>query len=103
MTRGRNRGRAFVGGAGGGRPVPSLAQLVAREVLDSRGDPTVEVEAVASGGARGRAIVPAGASTGRHEAVELRDGEEKRYNGKGVRRAVGHVATEIAPAILGMD
>ena len=81
----------------------SLSNLKAREVLDSRGMPTVEVEATASDGAVGRAIVPSGASTGRHEAIELRDPHEPRFGGKGVRRAVGHVATEIAPAVLGMD
>ncbi|HEX8201160.1 MAG TPA: phosphopyruvate hydratase, partial [Isosphaeraceae bacterium] len=83
--------------------MPTLAQLVAREVLDSRGDPTIEVEAVASTGARGRAIVPAGASTGRHEARELRDADPGRYGGRGVRRAVAHVAAEIAPAVVGRD
>jgi enolase len=83
--------------------VPTLSQLLAREVLDSRGQPTVEVEAVSSAGARGRAIVPSGASTGRHEALELRDTECKRFGGRGVRRAVGHVTAEIAPAVLGMD
>jgi enolase len=83
--------------------VPTLAQLMAREVLDSRGDPTVEVEAVASTGARGRAMVPAGASTGRHEARELRDTESRRYSGRGVLRAIGQVAAEIAPAVVGMD
>jgi enolase len=83
--------------------VPTLAQLVAREVLDSRGHPTVEVEAVATDGSRGRAIVPAGASTGRHEARELRDGDPHRYSGKGVLRAVAHVAGELAAAVAGMD
>ena len=66
----------------------AIARVNAREVLDSRGQPTVEVEVVCRGGARGRAIVPSGASTGRHEAVELRDGDPARYAGKGVRRAV---------------
>jgi len=83
--------------------VSSLVKLAAREVLDSRGQPTVEVEATASDGAVGRAIVPSGASTGRHEAVELRDAHDTRFGGRGVRRAVGNVAAEIAPAILGMD
>src|SRR4051794_4021650 len=80
-----------------------LVRLEAREVLDSRGRPTVEVEAVGEGGASGRAIVPSGASTGRHEAVELRDGEAHRHRGKGVLRAVANVTGEIAPAVLGMD
>jgi enolase len=83
--------------------VPALTKLIAREVLDSRGRPTVEVEATAADGAWGRAIVPSGASTGRHEAVELRDSESPRHGGRGVRRAVGHVAGEIAPAVLGME
>src|SRR5690242_14985562 len=80
-----------------------LKSLVAREVFDSRGHPTVEVEAVAEGGARGRAIVPSGASTGRHEAVELRDGEPNRHCGKGVSRAIANVTHEIAPALDGID
>ena len=64
------------------------ANVLAREVLDSRGNPTVEVEVHLAGGARGRAIVPSGASTGAHEAVELRDGDKERYGGKGVLKAV---------------
>lgn len=80
----------------------TLAKLIAREVLDSRGKPTVEVEAIGSDGARGRAIVPSGASTGRHEALELRDGDPSRYGGQGVRRAVGHVHNRIAPTVLGI-
>src|SRR5438067_5121170 len=80
-----------------------LMGLVAREVFDSRGRPTVEVEAVGEGGAMGRAIVPAGASTGRYEAVELRDCEAHRHCGKGVLRAIANVATEIAPAVAGME
>ncbi|MBV9124741.1 MAG: phosphopyruvate hydratase [Planctomycetes bacterium] len=79
-----------------------ISRLQAREVLDSRGQPTVEVEVACRGGARGRAIVPAGASTGRHEAVELRDGDPARYGGKGVRRAVQAVREQIAPYILGL-
>jgi enolase len=77
--------------------------LTAREVLDSRGRPTVEVEATASTGAVGRAIVPSGASTGRHEAIELRDADMPRYGGRGVKKAVANVVQEIAPAVLGMD
>ena len=73
-----------------------------REILDSRGNPTVEVEVVLVSGARGRAAVPSGASTGEHEAVELRDGGE-RYGGKGVQQAVGHVNGEIAEVLLGQD
>ena len=80
---------------------PAITRIHAREVLDSRGRPTVEVEVHCRGGAVGRAIVPSGASTGRHEAVELRDGDPKRYAGRGVRKAVAHVREEIAPRIIG--
>ncbi len=73
-----------------------------RQVLDSRGTPTVEVEVLCVGGAVGRAMVPSGASTGRHEAVELRDGDPLRYQGKGVRLAVQHVDEVLAPLLLGM-
>ncbi len=75
----------------------------AREILDSRGNPTVEVEVTLDSGAFGRAAVPSGASTGVHEALELRDGDKGRYSGKGVLQAVGHVNKEIAEGILGMD
>jgi len=75
----------------------------AREILDSRGNPTVEVDVVLADGAAGRAAVPSGASTGAHEAVELRDGETDRYGGKGVRQAVTNVLETIAPALLGAD
>jgi enolase len=75
----------------------------AREILDSRGNPTVEVEVVLDDGAFGRAAVPSGASTGVHEALELRDGDKTRYGGKGVLKAVEHVNNEIAEALLGMD
>lgn len=80
----------------------SIARILARELLDSRGNPTVEVEIHCEGGARGRAIVPSGASTGRHEAVELRDGDPTRYGGKGVRRAVANIREQIAPRLLGL-
>ncbi len=80
----------------------SIAEVVAREVLDSRGNPTVEAEVELISGARGRAAVPSGASTGAHEALELRDGDD-RYGGRGVRSAVEHVNTEIADAIIGLD
>ena len=79
----------------------TIAAVRAREVLDSRGNPTVEVDVHLDGGAMGRAIVPSGASTGRHEAIELRDGDPARYEGKGVRRAVAGVNTIIAPAVCG--
>ena len=81
----------------------SIAGLRAREILDSRGNPTLEVDCLLEGGALGRAAVPSGASTGEHEAIELRDGEPKRYRGKGVRKAVSHVGEVIAPALLGMS
>jgi enolase len=82
---------------------PTITRIHAREVLDSRGNPTVEVDVHCTGGALGRAIVPSGASTGRHEAVEFRDGEPSRYGGKGVRRAVAHVCDILAPRLRGMD
>ena len=75
-----------------------IARVHGREILDSRGNPTVEVEVTLDGGAVGRAAVPSGASTGKFEAVELRDGE-KRYHGKGVRKAVEHVNTVLAEAV----
>jgi enolase len=81
----------------------AIADIIAREVLDSRGNPTVEAEVVLDSGAIGRAIVPSGASTGAHEAVELRDGDKARFGGKGVQRACGHVEGEIFDAIGGMD
>ena len=74
-----------------------------REVIDSRGNPTVEVEITLQGGATGRAIVPSGASTGEHEAWELRDGEAARYLGKGVQKAVAHVNKAIAATITGFE
>jgi len=74
-----------------------------REIIDSRGNPTVEAEVGLEGGAMGRAAVPSGASTGEHEAIELRDGDKSRYLGKGVLKAVGHVNAEIAKAVTGMD
>jgi len=80
-----------------------IESVLAREILDSRGNPTVEAEVSLVGGARGRAAVPSGASTGAHEALELRDGDRTRYNGKGVSQAVNHVNNEIAKAIVGMD
>ncbi len=81
----------------------SIEAIYAREILDSRGNPTVEVEALLSGGATGRAAVPSGASTGQREALELRDGDKKRYGGKGVLKAVRHVNGEIAEALAGAD
>jgi enolase len=83
--------------------VSVIAAVTAREILDSRGNPTVEVDMVLESGARGRASVPSGASTGAHEAVELRDGDAARYGGLGVRAAVRHVRDTIAPALTGHD
>ena len=80
-----------------------IVWLHAREVLDSRGNPTVEAEVGLDSGALGRAIVPSGASTGEHEALELRDGDAKRYLGKGVTKAVDHVRDVIAPTLIGME
>ena len=80
-----------------------ITGIVAREILDSRGNPTVEVEVEVETGAVGRAAVPSGASTGEHEALELRDGDAGRYLGKGVRKAVENVVASIAPEILGRD
>ena len=81
----------------------TIAELKAREILDSRGNPTLEVDCILEGGAMGRAAVPSGASTGEHEAVELRDGDKNRYGGKGVQKAVASVHETIAPQLLGTD
>jgi enolase len=81
----------------------TIIEIRGREVIDSRGNPTVEVDVLLDGGALGRAAVPSGASTGEHEAVELRDGDKKRFLGKGVLKAVANVNTKIAPALLGFD
>ena len=81
----------------------AIDRVHAREILDSRGNPTVEVEVRLDGGGKGRAMVPSGASTGEHEALELRDGDGTRYGGKGVLRAVANVNDVIAPAVRGMD
>ncbi len=87
----------------GNRRMARIAYLQAREMLDSRGNPTVEVDVFLEDGAHGRAMVPSGASTGRHEALELRDGDSMRYLGRGTRKAVQNVVREIAPALLGME
>lgn len=79
----------------------TIARIHAREILDSRGNPTVEVDVTTDRGVTGRFAVPSGASTGEHEALELRDGDKKRYLGKGVRTAVGHINDTIAPALVG--
>src|SRR5260370_14523743 len=77
-----------------------ISRIIAREVLDSRGNPTVEVAVHCQGGAHGQAIVPSGASTGRHEAVELRDGDPRRFGGKGVRQAVANIHQVISQQLL---
>jgi enolase len=81
----------------------AIIEVVAREILDSRGNPTVEADVLVESGAMGRAAVPSGASTGSREAIELRDGDPQRYFGKGVMKAVEHVNTEICEAVLGLD
>src|SRR5215469_11307486 len=81
----------------------SINQLQAREILDSRGNPTIEVDVRVECGAVGRAAVPSGASTGEHEAWELRDGDKNRFGGKGVKKAVANVNNKIAPVLKGWD
>src|SRR5262245_18364084 len=81
----------------------TLYDIQAREILDSRGNPTVEVDVILTSGALGPAAVPSGASTGEHEAIELRDGDKKRYLGKGFTKALRNVTQKIFPAIKGMD
>ena len=81
----------------------TISDVWAREILDSRGNPTVEVEVILEGGVMGRAAVPSGASTGEHEAIELRDGDMKRFLGKGVQKAVANVNDVIGPALYGLD
>src|SRR5262245_16101000 len=81
----------------------AIVDVIAREILDSRGNPTIEADVLLESGVMGRAAVPSGASTGAREAIELRDGDESRYGGKGVLRAVEHINTEICEAIIGVD
>ena len=81
----------------------AIVDIIGREILDSRGNPTVECDVLLESGTMGRAAVPSGASTGSREAIELRDGEAGRYNGKGVLKAVEHINTEISEAIMGLD
>jgi enolase len=80
-----------------------IIRIQGREIIDSRGNPTVEADVYLEGGSMGRGAVPSGASTGEHEAIELRDGDKSRYLGKGVQKAVGHINAEIAKAVVGMD
>src|SRR3972149_3102609 len=87
----------------GGERMNRIQKVIAREILDSRGNPTVEVDVVLENGVLGRAPIPSGASTGTREAVELRDGDKKRFGGKGVLRAVKNVNEVIGPAVIGMD
>src|SRR5512146_378682 len=81
----------------------AIEEVRGREILDSRGNPTVEVVVTLADGTVGRAAVPSGASTGTHEALELRDGDKRRYGGKGVLKAVKNVNNVIAPKVVGMD
>src|SRR5512138_2522835 len=81
----------------------TITAITAREIIDSRGNTTVEVDVKLACGALGRAAVPSGASTGEHEAIELRDGDKARYGGKGTLKAVGNVKSKIAPALIGFD
>ena len=81
----------------------TIYDIQAREIIDSRGNPTIEVDVILEGGAVGRAAVPSGASTGEHEALELRDGDKRRYLGKGVTKAVRNVTQKILPALKGVD
>src|SRR6266436_1104974 len=81
----------------------SVTKIIAREILDSRGNPTLQADVLLEGGAFGRAAVPSGASTGEHEAWELRDGDKSKYLGKGVLKAVQNANTEIAKAVAGSD
>src|ERR1700743_3695681 len=81
----------------------SIVDIVGREIIDSRGNPTVECDVLLESGVMGRAAVPAGASTGSREAIELRDGDKSRYGGKGVLKAVEHINTEISESVLGLD
>ncbi|MGZ9013982.1 MAG: phosphopyruvate hydratase, partial [Burkholderiales bacterium] len=81
----------------------AIVDVIAREILDSRGNPTVEADVLLESGVLGRAAVPSGASTGSREAIELRDGDPKRFGGKGVLQAVEHINTEISEAVIGVD
>src|SRR6478672_6458007 len=81
----------------------TIAKIVGREILDSRGNPTVEADVFLADGSMGRAAVPSGASTGEHEAVELRDGDKGRYLGKGTQKAAENITSELAAALTGFD
>src|SRR3984957_1558372 len=92
-----------VGDASRGAGMTAIVDIIGREILDSRGNPTVEVDVILEDGTVGRAAVPSGASTGEHEAVELRDGDKKKWVGKGVSKAVENVNSKIAPELIGLD
>src|SRR3954447_13450081 len=81
----------------------TIVKIIGREILDSRGNPTVEADVYLADGSMGRAAVPSGASTGEHEAVELRDGDKGRYLGKGTRKAAENITAELGPDLQGMD
>src|SRR5436189_1917702 len=85
------------------KSMTAIVDIIGREILDSRGNPTVEVDVLLEDGSLGRAAVPSGASTGAHEAVELRDGDKSRWLGKGVEKAIGAVNGEIADNLVGFD
>src|SRR5438093_2301477 len=106
LKRRRSPSRLRRGGGHRRRPAMSdgaISSVQAREVLDSRGNPTIAVQVTLESGAQGKALVPSGASTGEHEALELRDGDPKRYGGKGVLKAARNVTAVIAPRLLGLD
>ncbi len=83
--------------------MPEIISVTAREILDSRGNPTVEADVETASGSLGRAAVPSGASTGEHEALELRDGDKKRFLGKGVQQAVANINDRLGPAVAGLS
>src|SRR6202789_1565716 len=95
--------RPLTNACSSGVKMTAIVNVVGREILDSRGNPTVEVDVVLEDGSMGRAAVPSGASTGTREAVELRDGDKRRYGGKGALQAVEHVNTVLRQALLGHD
>src|ERR1700691_6389953 len=100
--RGRQKSGKTASGSGSANAM-AIVGVFARELIDSRGNPTVEADVILAGGARGRAAVPSGASTGEHEALELRDGDSARYGGTGVLTALRNIVEAIGPAISGMD
>jgi enolase len=101
-SRSKKTGRAKTRASSKSSPM-KIARVVAREIIDSRGNPTVEADVILAGGAIGRAAVPSGASTGEHEALEMRDGDQSRFQGKGVLKAVANANTAIAKGVAGMD